>query len=238
MKNSLLKTTVTAATILVAITSGGAPRFSSTAVPTRSSAAGKTSTATASDVIVKRTPGLPAKRTMPALPSSVSNASAPKMMRANVKDDANYEVLINEDFSLWTPGSPEDPIYLGNLEGFYIDDTYWNINPAKMQDNKMWGGYATCSAGGMCALAFPGVGGMIQTPMGNYSGELHISLKVKVLDNEYTEDEEDGLLLIAMCRAPWDNPQPLPATEESPYYADWEYVDKDGESQFPQRLGV
>ncbi len=231
MKNSLIKKTITAATVLMAITSGAAPRFDSPAAPNRESAAGKTSVAKASEVIVKRTPGLPAKRTMSAPPASISKAARPQMkkMIARAESDKNQDVLINEDFSLWTQGSPENPIYIGDLEDFYIDDTYWNINPAKMQDDKMWAGYGTCSAGGMCALAYPGVGGMIQTPMGDYCGELKISLKVKVLDNEYTEDEEEGLMIIAMCCAPWDNPQPLPLSEESPYYADWEFVEKDGE---------
>ncbi len=231
MKNSLLKKSLTAATVVMVVTAGAMPRFNSAAVPNRVSSANKTESAAGLEGIVKYTPGLPTKRTMPASLSSISKKDVPnvKKMGTRAGGDQNYDVLINEDFSLWTAGSPEEPVYIGELDDFYINDTNWDINPEKMQDEEMWGGYATCSAGGMCALAYPGVGGMIQTPMGNYSGELHISLKVKVLDNEYTEDEEDGLLLIAMCRAPWENPQPLPATEESPYYADWEFVEKDGE---------
>ncbi len=231
MKNRLLKKTITAATVLMAITAGAAPRFNSSAVPNRVSAADKTTSFAGLEGIVKHTPGLPTKRTMPAALSSINKAALPNIKKTNTHaaSDQNYDVLINEDFSLWTEGTPEDPIYIGDLDDFYIDDTYWDINPEKMQDDEIWAGYGTCSAGGMCALAYPGVGGMIQTPMGNYSGQLHISLKVKVLDNEYTEDEEDGLLIIAMCRSPWENPQPLPSTEESPYYADWEFVEKDGE---------
>ncbi len=213
------------------ISSGATPRFDAPVAPNRTSAAGKTASAAGLEAIVKYTPGLPSKRSMPAALSSLNKAALPSHSKASTRAESNQndEVLIYEDFSLWTEGTPEDPIYIGYLDDFYINDTYWDINPEKMQDEEMWAGSATCSAGGMCALAYPGVGGMIQTPMGDYSGELHISLKVKVLDNEYTEGDEDGLLIIAMCRAPWDNPQPLPPTEESPYYADWEFVEKDGE---------
>lgn len=231
MKNSLLKNSITAATVVMVLTAGAAPKFNSSAVSNRVSSASKTLSAAGMEGIVKHTPGLPTKSNMPSALSSIKKSTLPQMNKMGTRADSNSneEVLIYENFSLWTEGTEENPIFIGDIDGFYIDDTYWNINPEKMQDGKIWGSYGPCSAGGVCALAYPGVGGMIQIPMGNYSGELHISVRVKVIDNEFTEDEEDGLFTIAMCRAPWFNPQPVPPTEESPYYVDWEFIEKDGE---------
>lgn len=232
MNNSLLKKSMTAAAVAMVVTAGAVPRFqeSVSPVPNRKSSVAQTKASAGSDLIMKRKPGTPTKLAMPeSLKSLDKTAFSSKKRVTRAENNQDEEVLIYEDFSLWTEGSPENPIYLGDIEGFYIGEYNFDINPDRMQDKKMWGGYATCTAGGMCALAYPGMGGMIQTPMGDYSGELHISVKVKVIDNEYTEEDDEGLFICAMCQSPWEDPQPLPPSAESPYYADMEFIPKDGE---------
>lgn len=89
-------------------------------------------------------------------------------------EQTTVNVLIDEDFSLFTAGSKEEPDgeYLGVAGEPYIDDALthqpgWSTN------------YAT-QAGGSCALNTP-IGGFINTPIGDYSGKITISFRAKRL---------------------------------------------------------
>ena len=84
-------------------------------------------------------------------------------------------VIVDEDFSLFTAGTNDEPDtqYIGDSSNPMVDDNLthqpgWSSN------------YAT-QAGGACALATPPIGGMINTPMGDYSGEITISFRFKAL---------------------------------------------------------
>lgn len=88
--------------------------------------------------------------------------------------ESTTTVLIDEDFSLFEAGTPEEPDmeYLGVAGEPYIVDSLtklpgWSTN------------YAT-QAGGTCAINTP-IGGFINTPIGDYSGILTISFKAKRL---------------------------------------------------------
>jgi len=85
-------------------------------------------------------------------------------------------VLVDEDFSLFKAGSEEEPDteYLGISGDPYIDDSFthqpgWSTNYASQ-------------AGGACAIATP-IGGMLNTPVGDYSGIVTISFRAKALNS-------------------------------------------------------
>lgn len=41
-------------------------------------------------------------------------------------------VLVDEDFSLWTEGSIEEPVYTADIADFWVDPDYmWNIAPSR-----------------------------------------------------------------------------------------------------------
>lgn len=93
--------------------------------------------------------------------------------------DANAEVLYDEDFSAFTEGSDEQ---LGEnvTAGYNSGDPY--INPKYVHGQSGWWGVGVYSAGGMVALAYPNYGGVINTPMREMYGRLHVSFRVKVRD--------------------------------------------------------
>ncbi len=198
MNNSLLKKSITAAAALVVISSGAAPRFEASA------------------------PIVPKALTNRSLVQNLTSNNASSEKKIPAKAEELVEVLIDEDFSLWTEGTQEDPIYLGDIEGFLMGELNYDINPDRMQNGKTWGGYATCTAGEMCGLTYPGVGGMIQTSQGDFSGDLHITAKVKMMDGQ---SSPQGMLIGAICTN-WYEPQPVPGNS-SPYYM--LYVPNDGE---------
>lgn len=86
-------------------------------------------------------------------------------------------VIIDEDFSKFTAGSEDapDPDYLGVGGEPYIDESLtqlpgWSCNYASQ-------------AGGTCALSSP-IGGMLNTPVGDYSGEVTVTFRMKALSTE------------------------------------------------------
>lgn len=97
---------------------------------------------------------------------------------ARQDDAAQWETLLNEDFSLFTAGTDEAPDmdneYLGwdwNLEQWLYNDEMFSV-PG-------WSGYGIYSAGGAIALAIPGIGGYVNTPEMNLSGHIRVSFRAK-----------------------------------------------------------
>ncbi|MBD5355623.1 MAG: hypothetical protein HDR88_01250 [Bacteroides sp.] len=202
MNCSLLKKSITAAAALVVISSGATPKLEvAAALPQKS---------------IKTNRSLSSR-------SGVFASQSKSQKKATAKTDELTQVLVEEDFSLWTEGTQEEPIYIGEIEGFFIDDMQYDINPDRMQNGKTWGGKYTCTAGGICALTYPGLGGMIQTSEGQYSGDLHITAKVKMLENQSIEE---GYLNGAVCYS-WMSPRPVPTEGGSPY--NYISVPNDGE---------
>lgn len=91
-------------------------------------------------------------------------------------------VLVDEDFSLWTEGSIEEPVYTAEIPDFWVDpDGMLDIAPSRTKQPG-WAGQAMFCADGVCGLCYPDYGGFIQTPRGDYSGAVTISFKVLVSD--------------------------------------------------------
>ncbi|MGM9815508.1 MAG: hypothetical protein ACI304_00425 [Lepagella sp.] len=112
---------------------------------------------------------------MSVTPALGSPAPKQERLRRGEPNADNEYVIIDEDFSLFTAGSEEvpDTEFIGDPSNPMVDNSLthqpgWSSN------------YAT-QAGGTCALATPPVGGMINTPVGDYSGEVTISFRFKAL---------------------------------------------------------
>jgi len=89
-------------------------------------------------------------------------------------EQSSINVLVDEDFSLFTAGSEEEPDgeYLGEYGEPYIDDA--------LTHQPGWSAIYATQAGGTCALN-TSIGGSINTPIGDYSGKITISFRAKRL---------------------------------------------------------
>ena len=90
-------------------------------------------------------------------------------------ETADEYVIVDEDFSLFTAGTNDEP------DSKYIGDTNDPMVDNNLTHQPGWSSNYATQAGGACALATPPVGGMINTPMGDYSGEITISFRFKAL---------------------------------------------------------
>lgn len=80
---------------------------------------------------------------------------------------AHEEVLVNEDFSLMTGDSTE-----------ISDDDTWAIPDAYFH-TPGWTGEGIYTANGTVGLSYPGYGGVLNTPLGDYHGKITIRFKAK-----------------------------------------------------------
>lgn len=111
-------------------------------------------------------------------------------------------VLVDEDFSLWTEGSIEEPVYTADIADFWVDPDYmWNIAPSRTKQPG-WAGQALHCADGVCGLCYPDYGGFIQTPRGDYSGTVTISFRVLVSDMAKCEKYK---INVGLLKGDWEN---------------------------------
>ncbi len=99
------------------------------------------------------------------------------LVRSAAESNQKEEIIIDEDFSLMTEGTVDSPdeTHLIDIENddIYIPDQYTH-QPG-------WSGTGVFQAGGAAALNYPDYGGYVNTPEGNYTGQLHITCRVKPL---------------------------------------------------------
>ncbi len=106
------------------------------------------------------------------------------MKKATVKHspimaEAQSLTIVNEDFSKFTAGTEDVP------DANFINDDEWNI-PESYTHQPGWTGFGVAQAGGTCALCYPDYGGVLNTPLGDYSGTVHVKFRMKTLDtNSY-----------------------------------------------------
>lgn len=92
------------------------------------------------------------------------------------------DILIDEDFSKVTEGTPDKPgnkmlAYYYGEPGMYMDTKYTK--------DGQWAGTFVYPAGGMVALISPNqnTAADLNTPLGDYSGDITLTFKIKALDN-------------------------------------------------------
>lgn len=112
--------------------------------------------------------------------------AAPKTQKVATTAD----VLINEDFNLMTAGTPDAPDFEHRLASEYDDVRI----PTELTHGNQWIGHKVFSAGGAIALQTinPQDAAYLETPIGDYSGSVTVSLKAKYLLTEW--EEGDGKL--------------------------------------------
>ena len=87
--------------------------------------------------------------------------------------------LVTEHFSNWTAGTMDAPDYENTLPA--------HIDPSMMEEGGTWASNRAFSAGGACALVWWGAQyqgqAYLMSPLGDYSGDLSISFRMKAIGN-------------------------------------------------------
>lgn len=108
--------------------------------------------------------------------SSARVMTAEDMRMAPKEDFSTWELILSEDFSKWTAGSEDTP------DETPVDN-YAETGDPDISDEMMqtpgWSGVCTYQTGGACALAYPGQGGALNTPLGNYQGQIGVTFRAK-----------------------------------------------------------
>lgn len=152
---------------------------------------------------------------------NIADPSAQKFrIQSRVSSDEN--IIVEENFDLWEDGTESAPEYAGNLEGYYADSNCFDVLPDRMMHGGHWAGIGLCSAGGSLGLTYPRYGGYIQTPMGDYSGELHITARARVLEGQQVDAAS---LIITVAKENWNNPVPVGGSDYYTMFA----IPNDGE---------
>lgn len=104
----------------------------------------------------------------------------------------NLSLIVKEDFSKMTEGSETEPTsWTVNNSDWSCDDSFFST-PG-------WSGQGVFSAGGAVALTYPGVGGLLNTPLGVYAGKLIIKFRAKAY-------KENSYLFLNICKGGLMNP--------------------------------
>ncbi len=106
-------------------------------------------------------------------------------------------VIIDEDFSGLTAGTEDnpDPTSLLDEKGWLIDKT--KFKPWDYDNYSNWGGDKLFSAGGCLAVYN---GGFFNTPVGDYSGVLKLSCRVRMAKGQQDLEEKDRYIYILLMR--------------------------------------
>ena len=119
---------------------------------------------------------------------------APLKIRPNNASAAQRDILIDEDFSKVTGGSMETPDTTKFLASSYYEPGIF-IDPSMTKDGT-WAGESVYAAGGALYLKTynPMIYAALMTPLGDYSGEITLTFKVKAMACwiVYNEDPETG----------------------------------------------
>ena len=110
---------------------------------------------------------------------------------------ATTQVLLEEDFSNFTAGTPDQPDAVDITGGDRA-----NIDPS-MTQTPGWNGRWVYQAGGACYMEDPTrySGAILNTPLGDYSGDITIKCRIKPVD-EVTYAQR---FVISVCRGGYDD---------------------------------
>lgn len=126
-------------------------------------------------------------------PATVTSKAA---KAAGAKADGKTEsILVDEDFNAFTEGTIEKPDTTKMLASEYsgYSDNGIFIDASKTKDGQ-WFGSQVYSAGGALALKTynPQQQAYLCTPLGDYSGDITVTCKVKAIKAVYRTENEDG----------------------------------------------
>ena len=116
------------------------------------------------------------------------------MTPPNKSSTAQRDILVDEDFSGITWGSEEQPDTTSYLASSYYEPGIY-IDPSLTKDGT-WAGEFAHAAGGAVYLKTPNsmYSAALMTPLGDYSGEITVTLKAKAMPHwqVYGEDPDTG----------------------------------------------
>ena len=139
-----------------------------------------------------------------------------KIQNAPARDYSETEVILDEDFSLMTEGTEENPVTLIGTSYDYIDDSLTHA-PG-------WFGACVFQAGGSAGMCEPEIGGLINTPIGDYYGHLKISLKLRYRGHLNQGSTHGSCVFVSVCSGDFDYPSGV-------YYAQ---VDQEGDNDWEE----
>lgn len=141
-----------------------------------------------------------------------AHAATPQAPRKAWGGEQTSDEILDEQFSKFTEGSAEQPdtIALCDEFGSFGGEARWDIDPQYTQ-TPGWCGTWVFQAGGNAFLNDPTgySGAMLNSPLGDYSGNLTITLRVKNYGN-YTAD-----LNVNMLKGGYESPEFVITGDES-----------------------
>lgn len=158
--------------------------------------------------------------------SSAYNAMPLKKTTPAKAGGVTETVLVNEDFSAFTNGTTEKPdttqMLACEYNGYSPNGVFIDNNMTK---DGTWFGNFVYSAGGAIALKTynPQQQALLCTPLGDYSGDLTVTLRVKAnpaiitTDNGYAKLSGSGLS-IQVCYGGYDDIKRAKTDDENGYY--------------------
>ena len=108
------------------------------------------------------------------LGKTLADMAKQKAKRMQMKAEADGGTVVDEDFAAFAAGTEDEP------DATMICGDDWSI-PDSYFKQPGWTGMGVSQGGGTCALAYPDYGGVICTPMGDYSGTIKITFRAKAL---------------------------------------------------------
>lgn len=129
-------------------------------------------------------------------------AMATKTPRKVASTKTEGYLIVDEDFSLLTEGTPDEP-YTDMPIAYAYGDPGWYVD-SKYTHESGWSGTSVYQAGGSVALMDPTgySGACLNTPMGDYSGDITITFKAKV----YSGSSSSCPMFISVVKGGYDNP--------------------------------
>ncbi len=110
------------------------------------------------------------------------SAKAKNSVKKSWSGENHYDEILTEEFDKFTKGSEEEPdsVALCDEYGYFGGPVQWDIDP-QYTTNSGWCGSWVFQAGGNAYLNDPlgYIGAVLNSPLGDYSGNLTITLRVK-----------------------------------------------------------
>ena len=127
---------------------------------------------------------------------TVSPGSVVDILTSAGEDEEGWTLIVDEDFAGLTQGTPDAP----DMDSPLLDEFGNFRNPSVLRPyhvscTKGWGGDRAYPAGGALAV----MGGFIQTPVGDYSGDLKMTFRARLVPgkNAHKTEGVDLILLRA-----------------------------------------
>lgn len=170
-----------------------------------------------------------AKKAEKARLINVKDLAASRPMRAASVTE-KWETIVDEDFSLMTKGTEDVPDSIMHPQEYFT--TYSYDLPDSLFHTPDWFGLGVYEAGGNVALAYPNLGGLLNTPLMNLTGKLRLKTRVKAINKKalfffnvcaggyYSPHDPTGSEMHYYYLNPEDGWQDVEITVENPYSGD------------------